>query len=43
MDRSLRRTHHIEATLQEQLKEAVAKEEYERAARIRDEMKSKPH
>jgi hypothetical protein len=43
MDRSLRRTHHIEATLQEQLEEAVAKEEYERAARIRDELKSKEH
>jgi hypothetical protein len=41
MDRSLRRTHHIEATLQEQLSEAVAKEDYEKAARIRDEMKSK--
>src|SRR6516165_2869094 len=41
MDRSLRRTHHIEATLQEQLDEAVAKEEYEKAARIRDEMKNK--
>jgi hypothetical protein len=41
MDRSLRRAHHIEATLQEQLEDAVAKEEYEKAARIRDEMKSK--
>src|SRR5262249_29119791 len=41
MDRSLRRTHHIESTLQEQLEEAVAKEEYEKAARIRDVLKGK--
>jgi hypothetical protein len=36
MDRSLRKLHKIESTLQDQLEEAVAKEEYELAARLRD-------
>ncbi len=36
MDRSLRKLHNIEATLQERLDEAVAKEEYELAAKLRD-------
>jgi hypothetical protein len=39
MDRSLRKLHNIEATLQEQLDEAVAKEQYETAARLRDELR----
>ena len=33
--------HGIEATLREQLDEAVAKEEYETAARLRDAMKKR--
>jgi hypothetical protein len=41
MDRSLRQTHNIEATLQEQLQEAVAKEEYEIAAKLRDELRGR--
>ena len=41
LERSLRRTHHIEATLQEQLDEAIAKEEYERAAQLRDALREK--
>jgi len=36
MDRSLRKLHKIEKTLLEQLEEAVAKEEYEKAAQLRD-------
>jgi hypothetical protein len=39
MDRSLRKLHNIETTLQEQLDEAVAKEQYETAARLRDELR----
>jgi hypothetical protein len=39
MERTLRQVHHIEATLQEQLERAVANEEYETAARIRDALK----
>jgi len=36
LEQSLRKTHGIEATLLEQLQKAVANEEYEAAARIRD-------
>jgi hypothetical protein len=36
MEQSLRKIHNIEATLQEQLDRAVANEEYEKAARLRD-------
>ncbi|MFN4260725.1 MAG: UvrB/UvrC motif-containing protein [Gemmataceae bacterium] len=36
LEQSLRQTHRIEATLQEQLEEAVANEDYEGAARLRD-------
>jgi hypothetical protein len=36
MDRSLRKLHNIKTTLREQLDEAVAKEQYERAAELRD-------
>jgi excinuclease UvrABC helicase subunit UvrB len=39
MESALRKTHRIEATLQEQLAEAVAREEYEAAARLRDELR----
>jgi len=39
MERSLRKEHKIEATLQEKLADAVAKEEYETAARLRDELR----
>jgi hypothetical protein len=41
MDRSLRQMHRIEATLQEQLDRAVADEDYEKAARIRDELRQR--
>ena len=41
MDESLRKVHNIGATLQEQLAEAVAKEQYETAARLRDELKKR--
>jgi hypothetical protein len=36
---SLRKTHKIEATLLEQLNDAVANEQYETAARLRDQLK----
>jgi len=36
IETSLRETHGIEATLQEQLDQAIADEEYERAAKLRD-------
>jgi hypothetical protein len=39
MERSLRQVHDIEATLQEQLQRAVANEEYEAAAKIRDALR----
>jgi hypothetical protein len=39
MERSLREAHRIEETLQEQLDRAVANEEYEAAARIRDALR----
>jgi hypothetical protein len=39
MDRSLRKLHNIGSTLQEQLAEAVAKEEYETAAKLRDALR----
>jgi hypothetical protein len=41
MDRSLRKLHKIDATLQEQLDEAVAKEQYERAANLRDALRKR--
>jgi hypothetical protein len=41
MEKSLRRTHGIEETLQEQLAHAVAKEDYEAAARIRDALRKR--
>jgi hypothetical protein len=39
MEQSLRQTHQIGETLQEQLARAVANEEYETAARLRDELR----
>lgn len=39
MERSLRQVHNIEATLQEQLQQAVANEQYEVAARLRDALR----
>jgi hypothetical protein len=39
LEQSIRDRHHIEATLREQLEEAVAKENYEAAARLRDALK----
>lgn len=41
LEKSLRDKHGIEATLQEQLDSAVANEDYELAARLRDEMKQR--
>ena len=39
MDRSLRELHKIDATLQEQLQQAVANEQYEAAAKLRDALR----
>jgi hypothetical protein len=39
MDESLRKMHKIEATLQEQLEQAIANEKYEEAAKIRDALR----
>jgi hypothetical protein len=39
MEDALRQLHHIDATLQEQLEKAVANEEYETAAKLRDKLK----
>jgi hypothetical protein len=39
MEKKLRNEHKIEATLQEQLRDAVANEEYETAARLRDKLR----
>jgi hypothetical protein len=41
MEQSLRQLHGIEATLREQLDRAVANEEYETAARLRDALKQR--
>jgi hypothetical protein len=42
MEKSLRQTHGIEATLHEQLDEAVSREDYETAARLRDALRRRP-
>jgi hypothetical protein len=42
MEKALRDQHGIEATLNEQLAEAVAREDYEAAARLRDALRRKP-
>jgi protein-arginine kinase activator protein McsA len=39
MEQSLRQVHSIEATLREQLDRAVADEDYETAARLRDALR----
>src|SRR5262249_32984372 len=41
MEEKLRRRHHIGTTLQEQLNQAIAAEDYEKAAEIRDELRQK--
>jgi len=41
IEQSLREQHHIEATLQEQLDRAIANEEYEAAARLRDRLRER--
>jgi len=41
IESSLRETHGIEATLQEQLDQAIADEEYERAAKLRDAIRQR--
>jgi hypothetical protein len=41
MESSLRQAHGIEATLQEQLRKAVANEEYETAAKLRDALRKR--
>jgi len=41
MEESLRQLHNINATLREQLEQAVANEEYETAARLRDALKQR--
>jgi UvrB/uvrC motif len=41
MAASLRKAHNIESTLQEQLEDAVAREDYEGAARLRDQLRSR--
>jgi hypothetical protein len=43
LDRSLRQTHKIDATLEEQLQQAVEREEYEMAAKLRDELRNRRH
>jgi hypothetical protein len=42
MEKSLREMHGIEATLHEQLDAAVAREDYETAAKLRDKLRSRP-
>jgi UvrB/uvrC motif len=42
MEESLRKLHNIDATLREKLEEAVANEQYELAARLRDKLNQKP-
>jgi hypothetical protein len=42
MEKSLRKMHGIDKTLPEQLDEAVAREDYETAARLRDQLRRRP-
>jgi len=42
VEATLRQQFHIDATLEEQLQQAIADEDYERAARLRDKMKQQP-
>jgi protein-arginine kinase activator protein McsA len=41
LERSLREEHHIESTLRERLDDAVAREDYETAARLRDALRQR--
>lgn len=41
LERSLREEHQIETTLQEQLEQAIAEEDYERAAQLRDRLRKR--
>jgi hypothetical protein len=41
VEQSLREEYNIQSTLQEQLAQAIAEEDYEKAARLRDELKQK--
>jgi hypothetical protein len=41
LETTLRQQHHIDATLEEQLQQAIADEDYERAARLRDALKNR--
>jgi hypothetical protein len=42
VESTLRQQFNIDATLEEQLQQAIADEDYERAARLRDKMKQQP-
>lgn len=42
VESTLREQFHIDATLEEQLQQAIAEEDYERAARLRDKLKQQP-
>jgi hypothetical protein len=42
IETTLREQYQIKATLEEQLQQAIAEEDYERAARLRDAMKKRP-
>jgi hypothetical protein len=41
MEEALRRTHHIDETLQEQLERAIANEDYETAVKLRDALRKR--
>jgi len=41
LEKQIRKRYNIKATLHEQLQSALAREDYENAARIRDELKAK--
>ena len=42
VEAKLRQQYEIDATLDEQLQQAIADEDYERAAQLRDAMKKQP-
>ena len=42
VEATLRQQYHIDATLEEQLQQAISDEDYERAARLRDKLKKRP-
>jgi hypothetical protein len=41
IEKTLREQYHVKATLEEQLQQAIAEEDYERAARLRDALKKR--